>query len=574
MKVYNSEISDIFNKVADLLEINGSNQFRIRAYREAAGLVTNQSRQIQDMIENDEDLTKLPGIGDDLAAKMKEIVETGELKQLKELEKKLPIELTQLLDIEGLGPKRVAKLYQQLDIQSMSDLEQSLDKGEIKDLEGFGEKTQENIKQALKEYQERGQARTYLKIAEEQVQPLIQYLKEIPQVKEVEAAGSYRRKKETIGDIDILATSSDKELVIEKFTKYDQIDKIVSQGETKSTVKLRTGMQVDLRVVNPNSYGSALLYFTGSKHHNIELRNLAIKNNWKVNEYGVFDKKDKQIAGQTEEDVYDLFDAQYIPPELREARGEIDAARQNKLPKLITLDDLKGDLQMHTTDSDGRYSLEKMVEAAKEMGHQYIAITDHSAYMGITQGLDEKGVEEQIKKIKKLNEKMDSFQILSGIEVDVMEDGALDLADETLSKLDIVLCSVHTKFNLPRKEQTARVIKAISHPAVNILSHPTTRVINEREPIDIDLEKIFQIAKEKQVAIEINAHPSRLDINDRQAKEAKNRGVKIAISTDAHRAEELHNLQYGIYQARRGWLEPADVINTWGLEDLLKFLNK
>jgi len=560
MKVYNSEISDIFNKVADLLEINGSNQFRIRAYREAAGLVTNQSRQIQDMIEDDEDLTKLPGIGDDLAAKMKEIVETGELKQLKELEKKLPIELTQLLDIEGLGPKRVAKLYQQLDIQSMSDLKQSLEKGEIKDLEGFGEKTQKNIKQALKEYHERGQERTYLKVAEEQVQPLIQYLKEIPQVKEVEAAGSYRRKKETIGDIDILATSSDKELVIKKFTKYDQIDKIVSQGETKSTVKLRTGMQVDLRVVDPNSYGAALLYFTGSKHHNIELRNLAIKNNWKVNEYGVFDKKDKQIAGQTEEGIYDLFDAQYIPPELREARGEIDAARQNQLPKLITLKDLKGDLQMHTTDSDGRYSLEKMVEAAKEMEHQYIAITDHSAYMGITQGLDEKGVEEQIEKIKKLNEKMDSFQILSGIEVDVMEDGSLDLADETLSKLDIVLCSVHTKFNLPRKEQTARVIKAISHPAVNILSHPTTRIINEREPIDIDLEKIFQTAKEKQVAIEINAHPSRLDINDRQAKEAKNRGVKIAISTDAHRAEELHNLQYGIYQARRGWLEPVDVI--------------
>ncbi len=574
MKVYNSEISDIFNKVADLLEIKDDNPFRIRAYREASGLVTNQSRQIQEMVENDEDLTKLPGIGEDLAAKMKEIVETGQLEQLTKLEKELPVELTQLLDIEGLGPKRVAKLYKKLDIKSIKDLEQSLKKGEIKELEGFGEKTQENIKQAIKEYKEKGQERTLLKIADEQIQPLVNYLNEIPEVKQVEAAGSYRRKKETIGDIDILATSTDKKTVIEKFTEYDQVEKIVSQGETKSTVKLRTGMQVDLRVVDPESYGAALLYFTGSKHHNIELRNLAIKNGWKVNEYGVFDKNDKQMAGKTEEEIYNLFDAQFIPPELREARGEIDTARQNKLPKLITLDDLKGDLQMHTTDSDGRYSLEKMAEAAKELGHEYIAVTDHSAYMGITQGLDEKGVEAQIKKVQQLNQKMDNFRILSGIEVDVIEDGSLDLADEILEKLDIVLCSVHTKFNLPRKEQTERVIRAISHPSVNILSHPTTRIINERKPIELDLEKIFQTAKEKQVAIEINAHPSRLDINDRQAKEAKDHGVKIVISTDAHRAEELKNLQYGIYQARRGWLEPKDVINAWKLNDLLEFLKK
>ncbi len=574
MKVYNSEISDIFNKVADLLEIKDANQFRVRAYREAAGLITNQSRQIQEMIKEGEDLTQMPGIGEDLAEKIKEIVETGELEQLNKLKKELPVGLTQILEIEGLGPKRVAKLHQELDISSIKDLENSLKKGEIKNLEGFGEKTQENIKQAVKEYKERGQKRTLLKIAEEQINPLIDYLKSIDEIKEVEAAGSYRRKKETIGDIDILATSTNKEAVIQKFTEYDGIGKIVSQGETKSTVKLRTGMQVDIRVVDPNSYGAALLYFTGSKYHNIELRNLAIKNNWKVNEYGVFDKKDKRLAGKSEKEIYDLFDAQFIPPELREARGEIETARQNKLPNLITVNDLKGDLQMHSTDSDGRYSLAEMGEAAKELGHQYIAVTDHSAYMGITNGLDEEGVKNQVKKIKELNNKIDGIKILAGIEADVMEDGSLDLADQTLAKLDIVLASVHTKFNLPREKQTERIVKAVQHPAVNILSHPTGRIINNRKPMDFDLEAVFKAAKENQVAVEINAHPSRLDINDRQAQQAKEMGLNLVISTDAHRTEELKNLQYGVYQARRGWLEPENVINTWKLNDLLKFLKK
>lgn len=574
MKVYNSEISDIFNKIADLLEIKGANQFRVRAYREAAGLVANQSQQIQEMIKKNEDLTKLPGIGQDLAAKMKEVVETGELKQLNKLKQELPVELTQILDIEGLGPKRVAKLHQELDIKSIKELEESLKKNEIEDLEGFGQKTQQNIKQAIKEYKERGLERTLLKVAEKQINPLIEYLENINEIEKVEAAGSYRRKKETIGDIDILTTSTDKEIIVKKFTEYEGIDKIVSQGETKSTVKLRTGMQVDLRVVDPDSYGAALLYFTGSKHHNIKLRNLAIKNNWKVNEYGVFDKKNNQIAGKTEEEIYNLFEADFIPPELREARGEIDAARQNNLPNLITLNDLKGDLQMHTTDSDGRYSLKEMTKAAKNLGHQYIAVTDHSAYMGITNGLDEKGVKKQIKKIKNLDKKINDIKILSGIEADILEDGSLDLPDKTLEKLDIVLCSIHTKFNLSREKQTERIIKAISHPQANILSHPTGRIINKRKPMNFDLEAVFKAAKENQAAVEINAHPSRLDINDRQARQAKEMGVKIVISTDAHRTEELKNLQYGIYQARRGWLEPEDVINTWKLDDLLKFLKK
>jgi DNA polymerase (family X) len=575
MNVYNSEIAEKFELVADILELKDANQFRVRAYREAANTIRNHSRQMQDLIQEGKDLTNLAGIGKDLAEKIAEIIETGKLKQLNDLKNKTPAGLAELLNIEGLGPKRVKRFYQELNIETVKDLEKAIKNNEIKKLDGFGDKSQQNIKEALERYKNRqANQRVNISKAEQIINPLINYLKNIKEAEKVKVAGSYRRKQETIGDFDILVTSKNKKKIMQHFVEYDEIKKIIAQGETKSTIKLRTGIQVDLRVVPPESYGAALLYFTGSKQHNIELRNLALNKNRKLNEYGVFNQKGKKIAGKTEEEIYQLFNAQFIPPELREARGELEAARQNKLPNLITVDDLKGDLQMHTTDSDGRYSIEEMIQAAVDLDHKYIAITDHSAYMGITQGLDEKNLQKQIEKIKKLDKKYNKIRVLAGIEADVKEDGSLDLKNNILKKLDIVLGSLHTKTNLPRKKQTKRIITAFKNPYLNILSHPTGRIINKRKPMSFDFEKVIKAAEKNKIALEINAHPSRLDINDVQAKMAKEAGLKIAISTDAHWAEELKNLKYGIYQARRGWIEPEDVINSWELNDLLKFLKK
>jgi DNA polymerase (family X) len=575
MNVYNSEIAEKFELVADILELKDANQFRVRAYREAANTIRNHSRQMQDLIQEGKDLTNLAGIGKDLAEKIAEIIETGKLKQLNDLKNKTPAGLAELLNIEGLGPKRVKRFYQELNIETVKDLEKAIKNDEIKKLDGFGDKSQQNIKEALERYKNRqANQRVNISKAEQIINPLINYLKNIKEAEKVKVAGSYRRKQETIGDFDILVTSKNKKKIMQHFVEYDEIKKIIAQGETKSTIKLRTGIQVDLRVVPPESYGAALLYFTGSKQHNIELRNLALNKNRKLNEYGVFNQKGKKIAGKTEEEIYQLFNAQFIPPELREARGELEAARQNKLPNLITVDDLKGDLQMHTTDSDGRYSIEEMIQAAVDLDHKYIAITDHSAYMGITQGLDEKNLQKQIEKIKKLDKKYNKIRVLAGIEADVKEDGSLDLKNNILKKLDIVLGSLHTKTNLPRKKQTKRIITAFKNPYLNILSHPTGRIINKRKPMSFDFEKVIKAAEKNKIALEINAHPSRLDINDVQAKMAKEAGLKIAISTDAHWAEELKNLKYGIYQARRGWIEPEDVINSWELNDLLKFLKK
>jgi DNA polymerase (family X) len=575
MPVHNSDIADIFNEVADLLDIEGANEFRVRSYREAAQSIENLSSNIADLVDENKDLTELHGIGESIADKIEEIVETGGLKQLEEIKKRVPEDLIQLLNLSGLGPERVKDLYQKLDITSLDDLKKATEKQTIRELEGFGEKTENKIKKELERVGGKEERRTKLIKAEEYAEPLINYLDEMKEIKKIIIAGSYRRRKETVGDIDILVICSDSGPVMDRFVEYDDVEDVISKGDTKSSIRLKTGLQVDLRVVKEKSYGSALLYFTGSKSHNIELRERAIERGFKINEYGVFPKeKEEAVAGKTEEEVYDIIDLEWVPPELRENRGEIEASEKGNLPKLISLDDLKGDLHCHTTYTDGVDSIEEMARAAKDFGHQYLAITDHSKRVTVAEGLDSDALSRQIEEIDEINEKLDDFTILKGVEVDILEDGSLDLPDDILKKLDIRVCSIHYKLGLSSEKQTRRILKAMENPYFNIWGHPTDREIHKREPIELNMDKIMSEASDRNVFMEINSSPRRLDLNDIHAKMAKERGIKISISTDSHTRDNLKNIRYGVYQARRGWLEADDIINTKSADDIIKMMKK
>jgi DNA polymerase (family 10) len=572
MPVQNAEIAEKFNEVADLLEIEGANRFRVRAYRDAAGTIGRLPQNVHDMLAEGEDLSQLPGIGDDLAGKIEEIVETGRLTQLQELRERLPASLTDLMDVSGLGAKRVAVLHEELGVASLAELEEAARQGRIRELEGFGEKMEENILEEAQQVQDE-EKRTLLVNAERVAEALIDYLGRHDDAAQLEVAGSYRRRRETVGDLDILITSEAPAKVMDHFVAYEDVDEIVSQGDTRSTVTLRSGLNVDLRVVAGESYGAALLYFTGSKAHNIELRDMALDRDWKVNEYGVF-ADEERIAGETEAEIYDLLDLPYIAPELRENRGEIAAAQAGELPELITADAIRGDLQCHTTASDGRASLEEMAEAARKRGYAYLAITDHSPNVAVTQGLDAERLAEQIDAIEALNEKFDDFRILKSSEVDILEDGSLDLPDEILKRLDLRVCSIHSHFDLSPEKQTERIIRAMDNPYFNILAHPTGRRIGERQPYAVDMERIMEAALERGCFLEVNAQPDRLDLKDDYCKLAREMGLKVAISTDAHNANELDHMRFGVYQARRGWLTADNVINTRELNDLLALLQR
>jgi DNA polymerase (family 10) len=572
MPVQNAEIAEKFNEVADLLEIEGANRFRVRAYRDAAGTIGRLPQNVHDMLAEGEDLSQLPGIGDDLAGKIEEIVETGRLTQLQELRERLPASLTDLMDVSGLGAKRVAVLHEELGVASLAELEEAARQGRIRELEGFGEKMEENILEEAQQVQDE-EKRTLLVNAERVAEALIDYLGRHDDAAQLEVAGSYRRRQETVGDLDILITSEAPAKVMDHFVAYEDVDEIVSRGDTRSTVTLRSGLNVDLRVVAGESYGAALLYFTGSKAHNIELRDMALDRDWKVNEYGVF-ADEERIAGETEAEIYDLLDLPYIAPELRENRGEIAAAQAGELPELITADAIRGDLQCHTTASDGRASLEEMAEAARKRGYAYLAITDHSPNVAVTQGLDAERLAEQIDAIEALNEKFDDFRILKSSEVDILEDGSLDLPDEILKRLDLRVCSIHSHFDLSPEKQTERIIRAMDNPYFNILAHPTGRRIGERQPYAVDMERIMEAALERGCFLEVNAQPDRLDLKDDYCKLAREMGLKVAISTDAHNANELDHMRFGVYQARRGWLTADNVINTRELNDLLALLQR
>jgi DNA polymerase (family 10) len=563
MPIHNAEIARNLEEIADLLAVQGANRFRIRAYRTAAQSINTLPHDVASMVTEGADLTDLPGIGKDIAGKIQELVETGSLAQLEELRQDTSPDLANLLTISGLGAKRVQTLHETLGISSLKELQQAAREGRVREVPGFGAKTERSLLEAIERQQNQngGEQRYKLSEADQLVSPLLDFLRAGGHIEALDVAGSYRRRQETIGDLDVLVISDAGGEVLSRFVQYENVGKVVSQGDTRATVVLRSGLQVDLRVVAPESYGAALLYFTGSKAHNIALRNRALARDLKISEYGVF-RGDEYIAGATEAEVYATLDLPYVVPELRENRGEIDAATQGDLPDLVCLEDMRGNLHTHSTASDGKANLEQLAQSAQERGLEYLAITDHSQRLTVANGLTPERLERQIEEIDGLNEKLDGVTLLKGIEVDILEDGTLDLPDELLEQLDIVVCSIHSKLNLSGEQQTERVLRAIEHPACNIIAHPTGRLINRRPPYMLDMERVLNAMAEVGCHIELNAQPDRLDVNDIHARMARERGVKVAISTDAHRVAELDYLRFGVDQARRGWLEAADVLNT------------
>ena len=571
----NSEIARTLNQYADLLEIQGGDLFRIHAYRNAARTVESLGQPVTKLLGESKDLAKLklPGIGKGMAEHIEEIVKTGTLAALQELRKKVPGAVDELLEVEGLGPKRTKLLYERLGIGSVKDLEQAIESGRVESLAGFGKKSVEKIRQAIQNLAKRPK-RFRLLDADQLVRPLIEHLRSGGGIEDLEVAGSYRRRMETVGDIDILVASDKAKTVMQRFQTYPEVERVIAAGTTRGTVILRSGLQVDLRVLPRRSYGSALHYFTGSKAHNIAVRTLGVERGLRISEYGIFRvpkgkkaedvgvEEGERIGGAKEEDVFRAVDMDWVPPELRENRGEIQAAQNHKLPDLIALEDIRGDLHLHSKWTDGNGTILEMVRACKERGYQYCAITDHSKALRVAGGLTAEEFARQRDEIEQARTKVRGITVFAGCEVDILPDGSLDLPDGVLDQLDVVVAAVHSKMDMNQSDMTQRVLKALAHPTVDILAHPTGRLINEREPFAIDLEQIFHAAKEYNVAVELNAQPDRFDLNDLRLFRAREIGVKITINTDAHNAEQLRFVKYGIDQARRGWLEKHHVVNT------------
>lgn len=577
----NAEIAAALREVADLLELQGANPFRVRAYRNGARTVEDLTRPVSELVAAGEDLTNLPTIGEDLASYIEELVRTGRLGILEEARESVPGSVAELLRLGGVGPKRAIRFYRELGVSSVEELERALKGGEVARLPGFGERSAERLLRAIEDYRKHTE-RYKLSDADRLVAPLVAYLKEAPGLEELDVAGSYRRRVETIGDLDLLAVGEPAGPIMEHFTDFPQTMRVELAGPTRGTIVLRSGLRVDLRIVPRASYGAALHYFTGSKAHNIKIRTLGIERGLRISEYGVFREVEgggegpmsgERVGGAREDDVFEAVGLPWIPPEIREDRGEIEAARAGKLPKLITLRDIRGDLQMHSRWSDGTSSIEEMARAGLALGYEYIAITDHSVAIRVARGLRPEQLEEQWREIDEVRERVPGIRILRGLEIDILHDGSLDIPDEYLERLDLVLVAVHSRFGLSKKEMTDRIIKGISHPGVHILAHPTGRLINAREPYEVDLEAVLEAATEVGVAVELNAHPDRLDLSDVQVRRAKEVGVKVAINTDAHSAETLGYMKYGVDQARRGWLEARDVLNCMTWKRLEKWLS-
>lgn len=569
---HNADIARVFGEIADLLEIQQANPFRIRAYRNAARIVEALQLDLVACLAAGGELPKLPGIGADLDAKIREIAATGTCALFEKLNRQLPSGITDLLHVPGLGPKRVQRLYQDLDVQTPEQLYRAARDGRLRALPGFGEKSELNILQGVEAHLKRP-GRYKLAIAAQYAHAYADYLSRSAGLGRVVLAGSFRRMRETVGDIDILVTAAAPAQVMQRFLAYAEVRQVLSRGETRSSVVLHAGIQVDVRVVAEECYGAALHYFTGSKSHNIAVRKLGQERGLKINEYGVF-RGNKRIAGETEESVYAAVGLPYIPPELREDRGEIEAARAGELPRLVELDDLRGDLHVHTKASDGHGSMRDMALAASARGLRYLAITEHSRRLRLAHGLDPRRLELQIDEIDRLNAELTGIRVLKGIEVDILADGTLDLPDSVLAHLDLVVGAVHSDFQLSRERQTERILKAFEHPHFHILAHPTGRLIERREPYDVDMLRIIRKAKERGRFLELNAHPERLDLLDTHCRMAKDEGVLVCISSDAHSALDFEHLRYGIGQARRGWLEKADVLNTRPLAELQRLLRR
>jgi len=578
----NKQIARILRETASLLQIDGAIIGRYRSYEKAGELIDSLPESVEQLVATPEKLTELPGIGDRMVEHLQEIVETGDYSLRKKLLKKYPETILQLLDLQSLGPKKVAFLWSKFKAGSVADVEKLAKEGKLRDLPGFGEKSEQNILKAVEVFK-KSSGRFLISRGEEAAIEIAAYIKKAGKgVESVTPAGSLRRGKETVGDLDLLVTlaaghTKQKEVdaIAAHILKFPGIDQTLAHGENKVSFTLQDGLQVDVRLLEKENFGAALLYFTGSKEHNVALRGRANDMGLTLNEYQLATLgAEKHIAGRTEEEIYAKLKLEYVPPELRENTGEIAVAEKYKLPKLIELRDMKGDLQMHTTASDGKNSIEEMAEAARKLGHEYIAITDHSKAVTVANGLDEKRMAAHIKKLHAADEKGLGIRVLAGSEVDILKDGSLDYSDEILEQLDVVVCSIHSYFNLDRAAMTERMLAAIENPYTQIIGHPTGRLLLKRESIDYDMEKVLDACAKYGVAMECNSYPDRLDLKDVYLRMCKERGVKVVISTDSHTAGNLSFIRYGVVMARRGWLEKKDVINTLPTKEFLGALRE
>ncbi|MGH8427938.1 MAG: DNA polymerase/3'-5' exonuclease PolX [Gammaproteobacteria bacterium] len=569
-RIANAEIADKFDRLADLLELQDDNPFRVRAYRNAARVISGLPRPLADLVAEESDLEVLPGIGEAIAEKIHVIVETGRLPALDEAAKKTPLVLTDLLRIPGLGPKRVKELHDALGVKNAADVKRATEDGRLAGLPGFGEKLAAKIAGAISNLAGE-QGRFRLADAENLARPLVEYLKDLKGVRRVVIAGSLRRRRETVGDLDVLITAKNGKEILDKFAKFEGVRDVVSLGTTRATVHLAMNLQVDARVVPEASFGAALYYFTGSKAHNVAVRRIAQEKKLKLNEYGLY-RGEKRIAGKNEKELAKALGLAWIPPDLRENTGEIEVALKGKLPRLIELSDLRGDLHSHTTATDGHDSLEDMAQAARERGYEYLAVTDHTRSTRVANGLDPKRLRKELEVIDRLNEGFKDFRLLKSAETDILEDGSLDLPDDVLGELDFVLGTIHSHFELSEAKQTRRLLKAFDNPLLAGLAHPTARNIGRREPIRFDVEKVFSAAAELGIFLEVNSQPARLDLNDTHCRHAKEMGVQLAISSDSHSTSDLAKIRFAVDQARRGWIEAKDVINTRPLKKFLKRL--
>ena len=578
----NREVAKILRETAQLLEIDGAIIGRYRSYEKVAELLGSLTERIEDVARDEKKLKGLPGIGENMAEHIHEILKTGDYSLRRKLLKKYPASILDLLELQSLGPKRVALLWKKFKVATVEGVQKLAQEGKLREIEGLGEKSEENILKAAEQFKHlSGSGRFHLHVAEDEAQKLAAYIAEAGEaVESVTPAGSLRRAKDTIGDLDLLVTmrpgrdkQKDVDAVAAHILKYPETKEELAHGENKVSMRLSSGMQVDVRLLEKKHFGAALLYFTGSKAHNIELRGRANEMGWTLNEYALSTLKGGYVvASRTEDEIYSKLKLDFISPELRENTGEIRAAAEHKLPKLVELDDIRGDLQMHTTASDGHNSIEEMGDAARALGYEYIALTDHSQAVTVANGMDEKRTLEQIKKIRRAQERVHGIRLLAGIEVDIKKDGSLDLEDEVLAELDVVVASVHSHMNMERAEMTERILAAIENPYTQIIAHPTGRLVLRRDPFEFDIEKVLDAAAKHGVTMECNAFPDRLDLRDVHLRMAKQRGVPIVISTDAHSTTHLPYMKYGVATARRGWIEKKDVINTLPLKEFLATL--
>ncbi|MBI3317563.1 MAG: DNA polymerase/3'-5' exonuclease PolX [Candidatus Omnitrophica bacterium] len=567
------EAADSFDQIADLLELKGENPFRIRAYRRAAMNLRNLTEDLESLAAAGS-LEKIPGIGKDLSAKIIEIISTGRLSFLERLKKEIPESLTALMAVPGIGPKTAKLVYDRFKVKSIEHLEALVKGGKLQGLPGFKEKKEENILRGIRLLKE-GQERMTLGTATALGREILGALKDSPEIRRISVAGSLRRGKETVRDIDLLITSRNPKKVMDRFVQLKIAGQIQAHGETKSSIRTRQGVQVDLRVVEPEAFGAALVYFTGSKAHNIRIRSLANRLGLTVNEYGVFrEKSGRRVAGREEEEVYRAIGLPWIAPELREDGGEIEAAQKNRLPRLAEMKDLKGDFHIHSDWSDGQHPIEEVARAVRARGYRYMLLSDHSQSLRIAGGLTEKELLEEMGEVRRLNKRLKPFHILMGAEVDILPDGRMDYPDRLLAKLDLVIAAVHSAFKQPREQMTRRIVKALSNRYVSILAHPTGRLLGEREPYDLDLEEVCRVASRTGTALEINCYTQRLDLNDLQARQAKGLGARLALSTDTHALDQLNDIELGLAMARRAWVTPEDLLNTMGLNELLNWVKR